>query len=255
MNTKNTKNSWMVTNKRERYLLIIMIIALLGYACYRFVIAPQMLRTETLQAELGELEIQIEQAQSVIDRSAELIEEEKELRESLADKYTVFFKDLDQAGILRLVDEKIAQSNATIVSYIPQEEVLTTISNIQESQMPLTYPLKEIADRYKLFMEDGQNPEEEISDVEIAENELIPSLVVSLSYNQTTYPQFKALLQSIKDLNKAVVVQEMAISGSEATIAGSAKLAFYEVPSLVNDEDTYFNEAAPVAFGKPNPFE
>ncbi|QRN86071.1 type II secretion system protein M [Clostridia bacterium] len=255
MNKKNTKNNWMVTNKRERYLLIIMSIALLAYACFRFVISPQMLKAESLQAELGELEIQIAQAQSVIDRSEELQEEEKELRQSLADKYTVFFKELDQAGILRLVDEKIAQSNATVVSYMPQEEILTTVSDSQAEQMPLTYPLSEIADNYKEIMDEAEISEEEISDAEMAENELIPSVVVLLSYNQTTYPQLKALLQSIKDLNKAVVVQEMAISGSEGTIVGSAKLAFYKIPALEDFEETYFKEASPVAFGKPNPFE
>ena len=205
MKRGNTKRkNWVVTNRRERYLLIIMCIALLAYACFRFVITPEM-----------------------------------------------------QERILRLMNEQISVSNATVNAYMPQPETLASIETVMIRSLPPNYPLQDTVTAYRALVDDGQMMEEEAEDADgvLEAREQIPTVTVSMNFSETTYEQLETMLQAIEDLNKAIVVNEMNITTNDTQITGALMLSLYQIPTLEEEEETIFVEPYPATFGKPNPFE
>ena len=123
---KSLKISGMLT-KREKRLLLVLILVIVTWLLYRFLITPQLRKLRNLEEEKLSLEGKITNIDHMLAREEKIEEELAKLQADYKNIMDSFFVSLNQAEIINLLGEIFEDSAfeaEDIMFYEPKEEIV-----------------------------------------------------------------------------------------------------------------------------------
>ena len=148
-------------NRREKILLIVLAIAVLGYLFYNFIYLSNEEKIASLEAELEVKNTQVDELMKSIEDSRELNEKFKELNFEISDMSKIYLPDLDQGKLILFIDKKIDEYNIETSNISFTNDSVITINKEQSSnEAGYRYRLEELKDIYFNNIVDNQGGEE-----------------------------------------------------------------------------------------------
>lgn len=111
--------------KREKNLLVILLLVIIVWIAYTFIINPQLNKLQSLQEQKSALENRISQINSIIGSEKDIEEELSKLQNKKEDIDSRFFTSLSQSKIISLLEEILSDDGFVaedMVFYEKQEE-------------------------------------------------------------------------------------------------------------------------------------
>jgi|GEM_PF-1364777 len=275
------KKKGLITNQRDKNLLVILLTFIIAFACYYFIIDPAMQKGELLKQEVAGAEEELARVNDIMEHRADYARDEKKLRERLIGEYSNFFYDLNQERILNKMDLLMTATGFAVNSYSPMPTVAAPIIMAKPEYTPLSYPLLDIAAKSNPSLIPAQSTEpsvaeaapdadasvNNVSDEEMQETETeaepaaneaaldaIPTSDVTLGFSGATYEGAMAFMKSLENMDKTVIVRNISMSKAEAGIDGQIVLTFYSLPQLDDSSKDLLKFLPVIPRGKANPF-
>lgn len=266
---------------RDRSLLILLVAAVTFFLCYRFVMTPQLANAEILKGELLSVQSQLEQADQLKGKTAELKNQERTQKEELIKKYSNFFFDLDQSRLLNRIDAIHIGVGLPAQSYLASPETPSQVLVEKGVYAPPQYPLKDLAAKINPNLlettQDGAPPTDQPQQAPPADqneqseeqNEQAPvdqgqpavestdmvlTTDVSVGFNAATYESIYNFIATVEKMNKTVVLKSLNITRDETGLSGQMIFSFYSLPKLDKEQKDGLDYTPTIPAGKANPF-
>jgi len=120
--------------KREKNLLIILLLVIVIYAVYTFIINPQLNKLQSLNEQKSALETRISQINSIIGSEKDIEERLSKLRDKKENLESRFFASLSQSQLISLLEEMTRDDGFVaedMVFYDKQEEQIGDMSFVR----------------------------------------------------------------------------------------------------------------------------
>lgn len=253
-------------SSRDRSLLILLLAVIVFYLCYTLVMTPAMVKSEMLKADLMSTQEQLNRAHELSGKTAELKIQEKQLREDMIKKYSLFLFDLNQSRILNKVDALMIGAGLPAASYIPTPETPSQVPVEMGAYTPPGYPLKDLALRINSEPEteaqaDTQGGGESTvqgdpagAAAAVESPDMIPGTDVTVGFKAASYESIINFISSVEKMNKTVIVKSITVSKDEAGLTGQLILSFYSLPKLDPNQKDGLDFTPAIPAGKANPF-
>ncbi len=276
------KKQTLVTNQRDKNLLIVLAIAIVIFLSYYFIIDPALQKGSLLSQEVGNTETELTRVTELIAQFPTLKQEELKQKSLLVDKYKVFFCDLNQERILYKLDSLIVGSGFSVATYTPTPAVAAPITFPAPQFTPMTYPLLDLASKSNLSLipsqaaqsgspqpaataaTDNTQPVDPAAEQPAAEQpaadttqiatEAIPTTDITLTFSQTSFEATMAFVKSLENMDKSVIVRNVDITKVGTAIDGQVVLSMYALPKLDDSDKDLLKFLPVIPQGKANPF-
>jgi type IV pilus assembly protein PilO len=240
-------------NKREKILLLVLVIAVLGYLFYNFIYLSNEEKIASLEAELEVKNTQVDELMKSIEDSRELNEKFKELNFEISDMSKIYLPDLDQGKLILFIDKKIDEYNIETSNISFTNDSVITINKEQSSnEAGYRYRLEELKDIYFNNIVDNQGGEEN------QEEQLSQSNADNLQINLNFNADYYDLLDFINDLQNnqfEITLSNLALTvGENNIIGGSMSMDFYSIPKLHEHDYMDWVWVDYIESGRSNPF-
>jgi type IV pilus assembly protein PilO len=240
-------------NRREKILLIVLAIAVLGYLFYNFIYLSNEEKIASLEAELEVKNTQVDELMKSIEDSRELNEKFKELNFEISDMSKIYLPDLDQGKLILFIDKKIDEYNIETSNISFTNDSVITINKEQSSnEAGYRYRLEELKDIYFNNIVDNQGGEEN------QEEQLSQSNADNLQINLNFNADYYDLLDFINDLQNnqfEITLSNLALTvGENNIIGGSMSMDFYSIPKLHEHDYMDWVWVDYIESGRSNPF-
>ncbi len=241
---------------RDRNLLMVLLVAVVFYLCYSMIIAPSLESATILKEEAASIKSELDRAKDLIGREEELGKQAAGLREALADKYSVFFADLNQSRLLYKLDTLMLNAGITVSSYIPSPETAAPVPLEQGSFLPVNYPLLDLAKEIQpsLHQQEGLSAEE-TNGMDEGASDMIPGADITFVFENSTYESVYAFINAVEMMNKTVRLKNIDITKDETGISGQLIFGFYSLPTLEEKKKDELKFDPVLPKGKANPFQ
>ncbi len=265
------KKQSLVTNQKDKNMLVILAVVLILFAAYHYIIDPALQQGAVVAQEISDANIELARSTDVVAQYPSLVKEEKDKKQFLIDKYKLFFYDLNQERILYKLDTLITSTGFTVNNYTPTpvKAVLNIVS--VPVYTPVTYPLLDLASKtnptlipQKAAQTENNEPttpesptgEEQapVTDANLVAMDSLPVTDITLGFEQTKYNAAMAFLKALENMDKSVVVKSVSISKIEAGIDGQIILSVYSLPQLDDSQKDLLKFLPVIPQGKANPF-
>ncbi len=247
-------------SSNDRKLLALLTALIISFLLYQFVINPALLEKEELIQKISDTNAEIARINTAIEQYPTLRELEQIELQRIAEKYQLFYYDLYQEQILNMLDSLIHNNKLNIVSYIASDIAIAPIVAPQSKLALRTYPLLEIASKinpslYEMQSPDGKDAGNSQSEMQLT-TYAVTTTSITLSFSNTTYESVLNFIQSLENMNKSVLIANLAISKSDSrdTISGNMVLSFYSLPKLNDSDKNLLEFTSIIPRNKVNPF-
>jgi type IV pilus assembly protein PilO len=240
-------------NKREKILLLVLAIAVLGYLFYNFIYLSNEEKIANLEAELEVKNTQVDELMKSIEDSRELNEKFKELNFEISDMSKIYLPDLDQEKLIVFIDKKIEEYNIETSNISFTDDSVITINKEQSSnEAGYRYRLEELKDIYFNNIVDNQGGEEN------QEGQLSQSNADNLQINLNFNADYYDLLDFINDMQNnqfEITLSNLALTvGENNIIGGTISMDFYSIPKLHEHDYMDWVWVDSIDSGRSNPF-
>lgn len=103
-------------SKKEKNLLLLLLVAVLFWLSYQFIFIPQFTKLEELKAEKENIEIQLGMMEEIILKDDDLKLEEENLKNNIYEKYQKYYYNMDQPDLMHILNTIIEDSELEISS-------------------------------------------------------------------------------------------------------------------------------------------
>lgn len=247
----------MTTTKRDRNLLLILVLAIVFYLSYTFVINPALEERSRLVVELQSTRDQLEQADQAVADLPDLKIKEVTLRKEVVKRYAVFMPELDQAKLLKRLDQYMTEAGLPVSSYLSTLPVATPVMVEQGTFVPQTYPLLELAIKANpdLKLEPGSDSVQASTEPMTESNDMVSGIDIAISFEATGYDSIRRLIASIEAMNRTVILKNISIAKEADGLQGQVLFTFYSIPPLDQSQANVLSFTPAIPLGKVNPFE
>jgi len=240
-------------NRREKILLLVLAIAVLGYLFYNFIYLSNEEKIAGLEAELEVKNTQVDELMKSIEDSRELNEKFKELNFEISDMSKIYLPDLDQEKLILFIDKKIDEYNIETSNISFTDDSVITINKEQSSnEAGYRYRLEELKDIYFNNIVDSQGGEEN------QEGQLSQSNADNLQINLNFNADYYDLLDFINDLQNnqfEITLSSLALTvGENNIIGGTMSMDFFSIPKLHEHDYIEWSWVDTIDSGRSNPF-
>jgi type IV pilus assembly protein PilO len=240
-------------NKREKILLLVLVIVVLGYLFYNFIYLSNEEKIANLEAELEVKNTQVNELMQSIEESKNLNSKFKELNFEISDMSKIYLPDLDQGKLILFIDKKIDEYNIETSNISFTNDSVITINKEQSSnEAGYRYRLEELKDIYFNNIVDNQGGEEN------QEEQLSQSNADNLQINLNFNADYYDLLDFINDLQNnqfEITLSNLALTvGENNIIGGSMSMDFYSIPKLHEHDYMDWVWVDYIESGRSNPF-
>ena len=239
----------MKINKREKILLSLLILAVLGYLFYNFVFIRHQEEIAELEAELEVKNNQVEELMDAIQGEEELNVKFKELNFEISDMSKIYLPDLEQEKLIVFIDEKLEEFDIDTSNIGFNDDSIISFNSQQESQtQAYRYRLEELRDIY-YNVERPEAEEQPESRTASSENYKFNINFTSDYYdlldfiNEMQNNQFEVTLSN---LNLAV--------GEENLMNGAMTMDIFSIPKLHEHDFMNWVWTDYIESGRSNPF-
>lgn len=243
-------------NRRDKSLLVVLLVAVIFYVCYTFIMAPNMDAIKILKQEKVSVDSDIARAREVIKNKPQLEILADDTKRELISKYSVFFTDPDQAQLLYKLDTLMVESGIYVSAYTPLPEVIAKVPIEQGEYSEPEYNVKDLAkeispgyykDRLRKVQSAGSGGEDMGADI-------IPGTYITFGFERSSYDNINGFLKGIEDMQKTTALRSINMEKSGAGIGGDMTVAFYSLPALDERQKDYLNFVPVVPKDKTDPF-
>lgn len=265
----------MVTNQRDKNLLILLAVAVIAFICYYFIINPALIKGDELSLQVSGVRAELARSTDLVAQYPTLILEEKKQKQILIEKYKMFFYDLNQERILYKLDSLIAGAGFTIDTYSVAPLTASPILYPIPQYTPVTYPLLDLASKANPSLipqaaTQAVAPETPVADSNTQDNptgepapaptappvstDAIGTADITLGFSAATYEAAMSFLKALEDMDKSVIVRNISIAKAETGISGQIILSFYTLPKVDETDKDELKFIPVIPLGKANPF-
>jgi len=200
----------MKINEKEKLLLTVMAIVLVGVFYFMFLLPPVWEKAQDLKAAKIQMDKDILEAKEVIGQSDLVNEQYKELNARILSFCEKFFPKLEQERMILIIDQLLAESGL-----IGNEIVFNDAVNLgQEIYVP-----------------------EKVADIKSLDD--LPSQIVNVGYSGS-FSSLLNFLGKVNNYSRKILVNKVNLINSStknnvSNLTGSVVLEFYAIPSFMKD--------------------
>ncbi|MCB2289669.1 hypothetical protein LGK97_07815 [Clostridium sp. CS001] len=267
----------MKVTKREKILLIVLSVILLGFLYNKFVLTKQKEKISALQEQRDEYVKKISEIQAKIDSKDKKQAEIKVLNSKIIDKTSKLFPSIEQERIIVMLNKMLenAKLQGDVVSFseISDDKLIFEKKNV----VILDNELSKLVEQYNNIGSDKKAIEKQIDNKETGnitkedttkedttkenttkENKdtgiaTTNKMQVTVSFKGNYLP-FLAFIKEAETFEKKIIISKINLVASEENeISGNILLDFYAIPKFNKEE--YFPWKFDMPSGKENPFE
>jgi type IV pilus assembly protein PilO len=262
----------MKVTKREKILLIVLSVILLGFLYNKFVLIKQREKMSTLQTQKDDYAKKVSEIQAKIDSKDKKQAEIKVLNSKIIDKTSKLFPSIEQEIIIVMLDKMFENSKlqGDVVSFseITDEKLTSEKKNVAILDNELNKLVKqynntgsdEKAIEKQTDNKGTENSTKENTTKENTTKENKDAGIATASKMQVTvsfkgnYLQFLGFIKEVEAFKKKIIISKINLVASEENeISGNLILDFYAIPKFNKEE--YFPWKFDMPSGKENPFE
>ncbi|MFD3156357.1 hypothetical protein ACFIJ5_05780 [Haloimpatiens sp. FM7330] len=252
----------MKVTKREKILLIILAVLLVGFVYYKLIIKKQNENIKNLTSKKNEYEQKVESVKNKIASKNRKSLEIKILNSKILDKYDRFFPKLEQERIIVILNEMLENSKleGNVLSF--SENVLEKANIKTKSKKSRETHMGKLVEEYNSLENKTKNNNENIgsnkntiknNSKDSSINSAVSKMQCTLSF-KGTYEEIFDFINKIENFNKEIIINNISIASSEENfLSGSILLDFYSIPKFKNEDYYKYDFASPK--GKYNPFK
>ena len=244
------KKQKLVTNQRDKDLLIFLGIIIVIFLLYNYAISPAIEKGSMLKEEVNNSKTELATSNDLVDQYSSLVQEEQNTRKTISNKYSMFLFEINQERILYKLDTLIANSGLPVASYSNTTAVASPIVFPTPTYTPITYPLLDLASKVNPSLALAATT----AAIDATSGEAIMTTDIILNFNNSSYETAMSFMKSIEEMDKSVIVRNVALSKTETGIDGQLILAFYSLPQIDNAVKDPLEFGLAVPQGKANPF-
>lgn len=130
-----------LTNK-ERVLITILVMVILFWLSFKYIIDPQKLEISTLESELNNYSLHIEENNRMLNNEQIILEEVDRLSVEKENIEKEFFKSLNQPNIIYILNELLLENDIEMDSISFSKPVIETLNEIDIKKMDVLIPFK-----------------------------------------------------------------------------------------------------------------
>ncbi len=257
----------MKITKREKILLIVLSIILLGFLYNKFVLLNQIEKIKTLQVQKTDYTEKVSQIQAKIASKDKKQLEIKVLNSKIIDKTSRLFPSMEQEVIIIMLDKMFENSKlqGDVVSFSEISDDKLVAGNIEKkNDVAVDNVLNKLVENYNNIgsdkkvietQKDSKTTEKTIEKTteKTADIASANKMQVTISF-KGNYSGFLAFIKQVESFKKKIIINKINLAASEDNaISGNVILDFYAIPKF-NEED-YFPWKFQMTSGKDNPFE
>lgn len=250
----------MRVSQHDKKLLILLISFVLAFACYNYVISPQIDKWTLLKTTESAQTTELNRVKTLIDKKDSLQTDVESKKSVLSEKYSIFFYELNQERILYKFNDLFTQSGLQVTSYIPEKATVAAIT-VPLSQYTYTkYPLLNYASQVNSEVSSvdkgqGIKNQTKTSSDDVTSDKSIPSFNLTISFNSATYSSVMNFIKSLESMNKAIIITKVDIKKANVNLSGQILLTLYAMPKVSDDESGYLSFTPSAVTGKTDPFQ
>lgn len=250
----------MRVTQHDKKLLILLISLVLAFVCYNYVISPQIDKWTLLKTTESAQTTELNRVKTLIEKKDSLQTNVENKKNSLSEKYSIFFYELNQEKILNKFNDLFTLSGLTVTSYAPEKITVAAIT-IPSSQYTYNkYPLLNYASQVNpdvSSVDKGQavKNQAKTSSNDTANDKSIPSFNLTISFNSSPYSAVMNFIKSLESMDKAIIITKVDIKKDDVNLSGQILLTLYAMPKVSDDENGYLSFTPSAITGKTDPFQ
>lgn len=249
----------MKISKKDKLLLYILAIVVVGFAYYEIIYKLQIKKVEELKSTNATKEAEYDVAMQTIGSLQRKKSDMKILDVKIDDKTSRLYPKLVQEKIIldldKLLKDSGIQSNINFNPIVVQgiDGVKIDSTQLGESTFdPITKEYKSMTNSNKQDTSSQQNDNNSSNAQKTAET--VQQFKVTLSFS-SSYKDLKKFLDNVSNFQRRIVVNTLSLTQKSIDeVAGTMTLEFYSVPKIDDSDNNYLAWALSGAYGKDIPF-
>lgn len=248
----------MKISNREKYLLGILVAALIILGYYQLVYLNQTSRLDKLKNEKAEIEQKYNTIMTTVNQLDSKQESVKILTSKVVDKSKNLYPDTVQEKLILEIDQLLKDSKVKANINFSDFTVKPIETKEGSKESKSENSLKPFVNQYKGIKSNNNDTNQSSTKGNTdttGKNEAlnINQVKVTLNY-KASYEALTDLIKKIEEHDKKIVLSNLTINGSGSELSGSLMLEFYGVPKIDNEDDDYFKWTLSNQYGKSNPY-
>ncbi|MBL4933359.1 hypothetical protein [Clostridium paridis] len=245
----------MKISSREKFLLGILLTALIIVGYYELVFVNQRAIVNKLKNTKAETEMKYNTVMDTVNSLDKKKEDLKVLKSKIYDKSEKLYPTIIQEKIIVELDDLLKKSNVNgsiSFSDISVKGIELSASKTQK------LPENSFEPFIKQYNGDSTSNTSEKNDTNNPSKDTslnVEQIKVTLNYTGT-YDNLMKLISNIEQNSKKIVLSNLVVmSGGTTQVNGSLVLNYYSVPKVDKQDEDYFNWTLNNNYGKSNPFD
>lgn len=252
----------MKASKREKFLLGILLTAVISVVYYQFIYIKQVAKINEKKDIKNTLETKYDEVIQTINTLDSRKESIKVLNSSIVDKSSRFYPTILQEKIIIELDTLLENSGLKAnIAFSPME-----VAVVESFSIPLKSNDKSTLDgfvnEYNIENVPATNEEEANSDNDVntqvqGEEEggdTLEQLKVAINFSGS-YEALKKFIVEVENYSRIINITNISLTpSSETDVNGSMNLEFYAIPKLGEEDMEYLKWTLKNTYGKDTPF-
>ncbi|MCY6370910.1 hypothetical protein [Clostridium ganghwense] len=255
----------MKATKREKILLIILLIVALLGAYYKFIFSVRMDKVKELQDKRDKYNVEIQKLNNNVVHEKKLNKEIKIINSKIYENVIELFPSIKEEKIIVILNDMIEKSGVQCDSFSISKPEVQKLKEEQKKDNTQSFLLEGIVKEYKALDEEKssnknksqQNNNKENNDKEKDNKKVEPEaekMTIGINF-KGSYDNVMKFIDEITNFNNRIVIKNISLTADESNLAGNLTLEFYAVPKLSIEEDSeYLKWDFKNEYGKINPF-
>lgn len=248
----------MKISNREKYLLGILVAALIILGYYQLVYLNQTSRLDKLKNEKAEIEQKYNTIMTTVNQLDSKQESVKILTSKVVDKSKNLYPDTVQEKLILEIDQLLKDSKVKANINFSDFTVKPIETKEGSKESKSENSLKPFVNQYKGIKSNNNDTNQSSTKGNTettgkTEDLNVNQVKVTLNY-KASYEALTDLIKKIEEHDKKIVLSNLTINGSGSELSGSLMLEFYGVPKIDNEDDDYFKWTLSNQYGKSNPY-
>lgn len=241
----------MRVNKRERTLLLVLVLAILAYSFYSFVYIRNIENIAMKEAEL----IQKKEQADLLLRS---LEDEKDynfelqaLNFEVSNMSNSFLSEINQENVIVFLSKYFNQFSIDVESISFTDVSINAVVHNPSVAVDTSYPLKDLRDHYL-----SQTPTPPTA-TESLNTSAVQAESIAVMFDFTAdYYDMLDFIEFMQTYRINFVIPNISINSNpiDTTVDGNTQMIFYAIPKIHEDKNPDWIWTDLIAYGSSNPF-